>query len=296
MTTATKASYKLIKKIKSDKFDVENLQRYTLLLNIGVRDFQVGIVDSNNNTCLLLEDYVLASVESNSELVEILSKIFEEHHLLTAGFWKSVKVSFKNNKFSLVPSSLFVKEALQDYLRINCQIDPETEEFLYYKNIRSGAVTVFAVNKELYSWLSTIYENAEIGFIHQSCVLTEGVLNVQEHYVKKSIFLYIDRFKIHLVTLKGRSLEYYNQFPINQFSDYIKYIILVMKGLGYDQKTSNVVLWGYIGKQSSHYNEFHKYIKNISKGDRPDFLKFDYPFDEVQDHHFFDLYSVYLCD
>lgn len=296
MTTATKASYKLIKKIKSDKFNVENLQHYTLLLNIGVRDFQVGIVDSDKNTCLLLEDYVLASVQSNIELVDVLSKIFEEHHLLTAGFWKSVKISFKNNKFSLVPSSLFVKDALQDYLKINCQVDPETEEFLYYKNIRSGAVTVFAVNKELYVWLNTVYKNAELGFIHQSCVLTEGVLNARKNYPKKSVYLYIDRFKIHLITLQGKSLQYYNQFPIKQFSDYIKYIMLVMKGLGYDQKTSNVVLWGYIGKQSPHYNEFYKYIKNISFGDRPDFLKFDYPFDEVQDHHFFDLYNAYLCD
>ncbi len=296
MATAAKASYKLIKKIKSDKFNVDNLQHYTLLLNIGVRDFQVGIVDTNSSTCLLLEDYVLASVQSNSELIAILSDIFEDHHFLTAGFWKSVKVSFKNNKFSLVPSSLFVKEGLEDYLKINCQVDPETEEFLYYKNIRSGAVTVFAVNKELHSWLNSVYENAEVGFIHQSCVLTEAVLNVRKDHSKKSVFLYIDRFKIHLITLQGKNLEYYNQFPIKQFSDYIKYIMLVMKGLGYDQKTCNVVLWGYIGKQSPHYNEFYKYIKNISFGDRPNFLKFDYPFDEVQDHHFFDLYNAYLCD
>ena len=296
MAIATKASYKLIRKIKSDKFNVENLQHYTLLLNIGIRDFQASIIDVENNTCLFLEDYVLASVQSNTELIDILSRIFEEHHFLTAGFWKSVKISFKNNKFSLVPSSLFVEEALQDYLRINCQIDPEKEEFLYYKNMRSSAVTIFAINKELYLWLNTVYENAEIEFIHQSCTLTEGVLNLHKNYPKNSVYLYIDRFKIHLVTLKGESLEYYNQFPIMQFSDYIKYIMLVMKGLGYDQKTSNLVLWGYIGKQSPHYNEFYKYIKNISLGDRPDFLKFDYSFDEVQDHHFFDLYNTYLCD
>ena len=69
-----------------------------------------------------------------------------------------------------------------------------------------------------------------------------------------------------------------------------------MKGLNRNQKTSDVVLWGYIGKQSPHYNEFYKYIKNISFGDRPGYLKFGYMFDEVQDHHFFDLYSMHVCD
>ncbi|MEO1096986.1 MAG: DUF3822 domain-containing protein, partial [Bacteroidota bacterium] len=68
------------------------------------------------------------------------------------------------------------------------------------------------------------------------------------------------------------------------------------KGLNRSQKTSDVILWGYIGKQSPHYNEFYKYIKNISFGDRPSYLKYGYMFDEVQDHHFFDLYSMHLCD
>ena len=296
METTRKSSYKLIKKIRSGKFNVDNIHHYALLLNMGVRDFQVGIVDTNDNTCLFLEDYVFEHVQSHSELIDILSKIFESHHFLTAGFWKSIKISFKNNKFSLVPSSLFVEEVLQDYLKINCNIDPATEEFLYYKNIQSGAVAVFAINKELYHWLNATYKNAEVKFTHQSCALTEGVLKLHKDYPDKSIYLYLDRFKLHLMTLEGDSLQYYNQFPIRQFSDYIKYIMLVIKGLLYNHETSNVVIWGYIKEQSSHYKELNKHLKNISFGGRANFLKFDYQFDEIQDHHFFDLYNAYLCN
>lgn len=295
MTTET-ADYKLIKKIKDEKFDVENLHQYNLLLQVGVRDLQITVIDSATNKCLLLEDYILASVGTYGALKELLVSLFEAHHLLMAGFWKKVRVTVKNNKFSLVPSALFVKEATEDYLKLNATYNLERDEIHYYKHIQTDAICVFTVNKGIAQWLRDLYPNSEIGFIHHSSSIIEGAINAAKVNRKDSMYLYIDRFKLHIVTLKNGKLEYYNQFVIKQFSDYIKYIMLAMKGLNKNQKTTEVVLWGYIGKQSTHYNEFYKYIKNISFGDRPDYLKFGYMFDEVQDHHFFDLYSMHLCD
>lgn len=266
------------------------------MIQIGVRDCQLAVIDSSNNQCLLLEDYIFASVTSHAALKRLLTSLFEEHHLLMAGFWKSVRISFKNSKFTLVPAALFVKEAVADYLKLNATVEPSQEEILYYKHIKSDAVCVFAVNKPIYEWLKTLYPNAEVGFIHQSSALTEGVIHYEKTHHDNATYLYIDRFRLHIVTLKNGKLEYYNQFPVKQFNDYIRYIILVMKGLNRSQKNNHVVLWGYIGKESPHYKEFYRFIKNISFGDRPDYLKFGYVFDEIQDHHFFDLYSIHLCD
>ena len=294
MSTTT-AGYKLIKKVKDAKFDIENLHQYNLLLQLGVRDLQVAVIDSSSNRALLLEDFVLPPVKTYSELKEVLAALFEEHHLLTAGFWKTVKISIKNNKFSLVPSSLFVKEAVTDYLKLNSRINTASEEVLYYKHIQSDAVCVFAVSKTLAEWFRSLYPNAEVGFIHQSSALIEGCMNFAKTQKKDAVYLYIDRFKLHVLTLKNGELEYYNQFTIKQFNEYIRYIMLVLKGLNRTQQDSEVVMWGYIGKQSPHYNEFYKYIKNISFGDRPEYLKFGFVFDEVQEHHFFDLLSMHLC-
>ena len=170
MSTTT-AGYKLIKKVKDAKFDIENLHQYNLLLQLGVRDLQVAVIDSSSNRALLLEDFVLPPVKTYSELKEVLAALFEEHHLLTAGFWKTVKISIKNNKFSLVPSSLFVKEAVTDYLKLNSRINTASEEVLYYKHIQSDSVCVFAVSKTLAEWFRSLYPNAEVGFIHQSSAL-----------------------------------------------------------------------------------------------------------------------------
>jgi hypothetical protein len=292
----TQKDYKLFKKIKDENFDVDQLHHYNLNLLVGNRDLQVSVIDKRDNRCLVAEDFIVASINSYSELVSVFENIFDSHHLLKAGFWSSVKVGLKSNKFSLVPSNLFSEDKIFDYLKFNCKVSKEHDELMYFKHLKSDAVNSFAVNKRLYNWLESLYPEKKIGYIHQSSALIEGVLAQLNNYPKDSIFVYVDRFKLHIITSKDNKLEYYNQFYIKKFSDYIKYIMTVMKGLNRNQLTTNVVLWGYIGKQSKHYNEFAKYIKNISFGDRPKFLKYGYLFDELQDHHYFDLYNVHLCE
>ena len=288
--------YKLLKRIKDDKFDVDKLHEYDLYILIGTRDLQVAVMCSDTNRILLVEDYGLSGTKSYEGLIGILEDLFDDHHVLKAGFWRNIKIGLKSKKFSLVPSKLFSEEGLYDYLRLNCKVEPKNEQFLYYKHIQSEAVNSFAVDNRLMTWLKSLYPNKEVGFIHQSSTLIEGALSQLATNPGDSLFVYIDRFKLHIIAVKGGKLEYYNQFQIKEFSDYVKYIMLVMDGLGRDQKTTPVVFWGYIGRASKHYKEFTKYIKNISFGDRPKYLKFNYMFDELQDHQYFDLYSLHLCE
>jgi hypothetical protein len=287
-------NYKLIKKIKDDRFDEDNIHQYYLLIHIGIRDLQIGVIDSTDNRMILLEDYVFPSLASHADLLHILSQLFDAHAFLKAAFWKQVKISVKNNKFIQVPEALFVEDAMEEYLQYNAQIDPDEEDILFINNPRTQAVTIFAIQKDLRNWLTGLYPAKPPVFVHQSSVLIEGVMQYVEKQKHSHLYIYVDRFKLHILSCERGKLVYYNQFNIKQFSDYVKYIMLVMKSLNHDQRTSQVMLWGYIGKNSPHYHEFYKYINNVVFGTRPSYLKFGYMFDEVQDHHFFDLYSMHL--
>lgn len=295
MKTVAKG-YKLLKKIKDKDFDVDNLNQYNLHILSGNRDLQFTVSDAINGKCLLLEDYALSRVNTYKELVGILDDLYDNHQLLKAGFWKSVKIGIKNNKFSLVPSKLFDQDSLFDYLKLNCKVNKDTDQLLYYKHLKSDAVNCFAINKQLYNWFQGIYPTIKIGYVHQSSTLIEGVLAQISNYPDDSIFLFVDRFKLHVVSSRNKKLEYYNQFSIKQFQDYVKYIMLVFNGLKRSQQTTNVVMWGYIGKQSTHYHEFIKYIKHVSFGERPKFYKYGFVFDELQDHYYFDTYNLHLCE
>ncbi len=292
----TALHYKLIKKIKDERFDEERLDQYLLIIHLGTRDFQLCVIDEEDNKILLLEDFVLPSLTSHEELLEILDNLFDSHALLKAGFWKKIKISVKNAKFVQVPMALYAEEASLEYLKFNAAINPVKEIALSSINERAQAVTVFAVNKDLYEWLNRIYPNRKPIFTHQAAALIEGVMEYAEDRKDNPLYVYIDRFKLHIIACPEGKLTYYNQFSIKQFSDYIKYIMLVMKSLNMNQQSSEVVLWGYIGKNSPHYNEFYKYINNVRFGDRPKTLSFNYIFDEVQEHHFFDLFSSHLIN
>ncbi len=286
--------HKLIKKIKDEKFDEEKLQQYILLTQIGAKDFQVAVIDSDDDRLIFFEDYVFNEVSSQAELQEALQSLFDSHEYLLAGFWKEVKISIKNNKFIQVPSSLFIDSAAVDYLSFNAVLDTDKESVQICRNERTDAVTIFAMQTDMLDWLRRVYVNSTVHLFHQSSALIEGVLTFAAKGTGQPLYVYVDRFKLHVLFVQEGRLIYYNQFLIKQFSDYVKYIMLVMKAMGLDQETSPVVLWGYIGKNSPHYQEFVKYVRNVSFGDRPAKLKFGYIFDEVQEHHFFDLFSLNL--
>jgi len=290
----TALHYKLIKKIKDERFDEESLHQYHLLIHLGTRDFQLLVINPDENKVLLLEDFVLPNLTSHEELLRMLDQLFDSHAVLKAGFWKKIKVSFKNQKFIQVPDALYAPESIHEYLKFNAHVDPAHEVFLSTPTTRAGAVTVFAVNKDLSDWLERIYPNNPPVFTHQSAALIEGTLQCAAGTTDHPLYVYVDRFKLHILYCRDGKLIYYNQFAIKQFSDYVKYIMLVMKSLNLDQQRSQVMLWGYIGKNSPHYHEFYKYINNVAFGSRPEELNFGYMFDEVQDHHFFDLYSIHL--
>lgn len=289
----TAINYKLIKKVKDEKFDEEHLHLYSLLVQLGVRDCQVAVIDDEKRI-VLLEDYVFGEMSSHEELIDQLRGLFESHQLLMAGFWKKVTLSIKNNKMVQVPEALFIEDAAADYLKFNASIDLTKEDVLFCQNKLTDAITVFAVQKELHQLVREIYLNTTVNIIHQSAALIEGLLDYKKELSGTPLYIYVDRFKLHILYVQEGKLIYYNQFVIKQFSDYVKYIMLVMKGLQIDQATSQVVLWGYIGKNSPHYQEFYKYIRNVSFAGRPSHIKFGYMFDEVQEHHFFDLFSMNL--
>ena len=288
--------HKLIKKIKDEKFEEDKLQRYTLLAQIGAKDFQTAVVDNDDNRLIFFEDYVFSEVNSQAELQSALQSLFDSHEYLSAGFWKEVKISIKNNKFIQVPSSLYIESEAAEYLKFNAVIDHTIESAKASRNTKSDAITIFAVQNDMQEWLNKVYANTHVKLFHQSAALIEGVLTFTQAVNEQPLFVYVDRFKLHVLFVKNGKLIYYNQFQIKQFADYIKYIMLVMKAMGMDQETSRVVLWGYIGKNSPHYQEFIKYVRNVSFGERPKHLKFGYLFDEVQEHHYFDLYSLNLLN
>ncbi|MEJ0033029.1 MAG: DUF3822 family protein [Bacteroidota bacterium] len=129
------------------------------------------------------------------EQVGIIKDLYDSHPLLMAGFWKNVTFSIKSNKFVQVPRSTFRGDFSRRYLKFNARIEPDKDQILHCRNASIDSITVYVAPKPLYDWLTTIYKNSSLKFIHQSTALIEGVLHIAAKQKASPLYLYVDRFK-----------------------------------------------------------------------------------------------------
>lgn len=296
MNAKITSNHKLVKRIKAASFDKEKLPSYSLCLQIGVRDFQAGVINKQTNTCLFLEDYLLENIKTINTRLEAIRAICESHPILKADLWDSIKVSFKSHKFSLVPAAYFLPESASDYLALNSEIKVKIEDVYYFKHISSSAINIFTTDKKVTAWAKEAYPLKGIQVIHQGSALIEGILTYRDHSHEKTMFAYFDRGILHLAVAQNQKLLYYNQFAVQKSQDYLKYVMLVFRELQLTPKTNKLIVWGLMKTEASPVKLLQKYIRNISYGERPHFLKFPSEFNDVEHHRYFDLFSISLCE
>ncbi|NMM50549.1 DUF3822 family protein [Marinigracilibium pacificum] len=287
-------TYKSVQKIKDSRFNIEHLEDYTLSLLIGRSDFRMFVTNTRDNSCLIIEEFEYPEVSSPMDLLQILDKIFEEHHLLKAGFWKVVKVAVKECPFTHVPSELFDKDNAADHLSMNGIIDQD-DEVLYYKHLQSDIVTVFSVNEDLVQWLKGVYTTIPVHFVHPSAAFIETIHKYDDKTNEPTVFLNKSKEGVSIAVLENNKMVFYNEFKTNTAEAVLKYSMFVFNLLGLDQHKTRVVIWGDTDSQHEDFKLLYQYIRNISFGRRPQFLKCGFVFDVAEDHHYFDLMAIQAC-
>jgi len=289
------ATYKRVKRIKDGKFSIDELDHYVLIMQVGIYDLQFAVIDSQDNQCMALEDYRLQGIRTVNGRLRLIKQILDNHEFLIAGFWRDVKLCLKTHKFTLIPADMFMQEHAADYLALNSEIRTSFEEVNYYKQISINTINVFAAETKLCRWIESIYKKKKVHIIHQASALLEGILKHADHVKEMAMYCHIDRGILHILVTESDKLLYYNQFAARRKQDYLKYVLLVFGELGMDNKRHQVLLWGFIKPSSEEMTLLKKYIRNVSFGSKPSFLKFRYVFDEAEDHQYFDIMGGYLC-
>jgi hypothetical protein len=295
LTKVKDTSFKQIRNVKDDKFSIENIEHYCLILQIGSRDIQVCIIDSKSNRTLILEDYIIDVTETAEEKVALLQSLFDRHHLLLVGFWKEVVLCFKTDKFTTVPLSYFSKENARSFLKMNCEVGDD-DSVGYYKVSSNNSVNVFTYDKQILQWFRSIYVNSKIKVTHQSGMIINSVLKNDHINASNEIAvsIYIDRFYLHVAVSENEKLLFFNSFHITKFDEYIKYINFVLHEFKRSKADSTIMLYGYLKESSSHYTTLKNHFPAIQLGKRTSILNFGFKFDEIPDHQYFDVFGNYF--
>lgn len=297
MISDTTVRYKLSNSVKDSRLETENLAKYHLSFQVNFELFRICVIDSDTNRCLFLEDYKLFDIYTTTDLLDQLDILFEDHVLIKAGFWKSITLGIKNTQFSLVPESLFEKEYLKEYLILNTTLDREPdEEYHFFKQKQTEAINIFATNNRLTSWFNKMYPLKQIRIIHHTSSMIEGIL-LQKDLApsEKSVYIQVEQYFLTITVKQGKKLIFCNSFTFNTSEDFVYFILFVFDQLELNPEKCPVVVFGEITHDSESFSKLYKYIRYLSFGSKPEFIRFGYQFDEVFDHRYFDLYNMHLC-
>ncbi len=287
--------FKLLKREKDPSFSIDSLERYDLLLLLGLNDLQVAVFDTEEKKILLLEDYILPGITDIHDRLERYRLIFHDHHLLLANFWNEVKVAFKNKKFSLVPHNLVDTANTSVYLDINTPSLREVDTQTYALDDLDITI-VYGIEKDILELIRTTYPKAEYRILPHCASFIKGFDALLKNAGGNYNCIYVDRFGFHQTIFKENDLRFYNLFPVSKFEDYQKYIDLVNGNQNLDSENDHMMLWGYIGAQSHYYTELKNRYPTLQLGHRPGHFKMGYVFDQIPEHQYFDLLSLSLID
>ncbi len=289
-------NHQLVKRIKDPNFSIDDLAYYNLSLLVGREDFKFCVTDTRETRCLLLEDYQLENTDSPDNLNQALFRLFEGHHVLMAGFWKSVKLAIKNQKFTMVPAPIFMSDNIENYLKMSTTIDPETDSFFYYKHTQSDVVSAFAAEEKIVSHIQSIYPTLSVQVLHQGSALIEGIQRHKDHSPDKEVFIHLDTNHFSIIVTQSGNFIYYNRFAHKSPKDIVKYTLATMQELDINKETAKLLVWGNTQASSVYFEELYRYVRNVSFGGKPAYLRFAYMFDEAQDYQYFDAYNIYACE
>ncbi|QHT69197.1 DUF3822 family protein [Rhodocytophaga rosea] len=290
------AKFKLNQKVKDDAFSVDSIPDYTLNLQIGSNSFRFCVIDDAQRKCLWLEDFSFTSLFFSEQLLDQLNLIYDDHQVLQAGFWKKINLSFKNQHFTLIPETLFKMQSAAQYLKYSIEPPSEPEQNLFYIHKNYGIANVFSADKQTLEWFRAIYLNKQIQLLHYSSALIEGTLSQNKEVAAKQVIISVEQSYLTIIVSQQQQLLFCNTFYYMSVQDFSYYVMLVIGELNLDPETCKVILYGELSHDSAIFSHLYRYIRNITFGTKPSSINFNYKFDEVLDHRYFDVYSIHLCE
>ena len=289
------ATTELKYRAKDDVIDIDQLMDYHLSILVAKNELSISVVNSSNNRCLLGEKHTFSEGNNIQAVIHACDQVFEDHHLLKAGFWGQITVAVANNSFTLVPNSLFEENNKSKYLALHNEIE-ENQTVCSYQHKSLGATSVFAINEELMTWFKGMYPAKEVKFIHQTSSFIEGVLHNNKSSTPKSIYLNCEGNTLTIAVLNKGQLDYCNNFQYATAQDIVYYTLFVMNELYLSTESIPMTVWGDINLKSTTFLNLYKFIRFIDLGEKPKTLTYSYAFDEIDENALFNTHNIYHCE
>ena len=264
---------------------------YHLSMLAGLDSFSCCVLDSKRSKYLAVCNWTFQGVYNWPSLSENISSIIKETSLLQYGY-KTVSAAIVNSRSTLVPNALFENGNEEKYLRFNHTLEEDDAiKIDQLKNIETK--NIYALPKSIDRSLSSFFPNVK--FLHHSTSFLESVLLQYKNLDQLKVIVHVQMSHFEVAVIEGKNLKLYNSFAHQTSEDFIYYLLFVCEQLKLNPEKLDLVLLGEIERNSAIYSILHKYIRNISFGERSDSFEYSSKFNELPKHFYYNLFNQYLC-
>ncbi len=273
-----------------EAFDSEQTRGFKLHIQLGIDGAVLTVNEKKTNKYIAFERYNFQQTYTFDDVCMLLDEIIQKSPLVKH-VYHAVDCVVVNNLSTLVPKAVFEEEKIQTYLKFNVAL--AGDEYIVSDELRVlDAKNIFALPQCLKTKLDQLFPT--INYHHFSSVLIDSLLRQHKNQGVKKLFVHIQPSHFQIIVLEGKSLLFYNTFNHHTAEDFIYYLLFVCEQLHLNPEKTELVLLGEVDKNSAIYAIAHKYIRNLSFGERSDAADFSYQLQNLPKHSYFTLFNTYL--
>jgi hypothetical protein len=203
--------------------------------------------------------------------------------------YNSVTVSFLSQAVTLVPNALYDQSAKEDYLKL---VEPSNSGKYIISDSKQGNdfTTVFSEDEKLVQMVKEKFPGCNLS--HSVSFL---INTLQKDYAGDNVqrvFAYILPDKLQLIITGKDKPVFYNIFSYSTPEDFIYYILLVYKKLGFDPEKTQLIFLGEILSQSKLFELAVKYIRNIAFGKRLASVNYSEELKQLPPHFYYSIFCM----
>lgn len=197
------------------------------LLNLVFDTSNVRLFRSNDENSTLLDEIKIES--SASFFLENLKELIRKNHQHP----ELIRIYFCPNKYTLVPSSLFLPSKIEDYFQLNFESKNSEYLILHESILPIGAVVVYSIP----SWILDL--KSEINaFGDVKTILGRNLIFQNENKSLNLITCSIENDKMDVLVKSSGKLILANQYEVQNEDDVIYFLLSVVQKLNLPSSSS----------------------------------------------------------
>ena len=293
----TKQFYQVLS-ISDQTFDSQQTARYLLSIRIAVDGVSFCLEDPDRNIYTQL-----ASFETNSfrgvrrldkDNVEEMFENAVSMHPWLKGKFASVSILFEDCRFTLLPLPLFDPNNYQSIYKYNFTNTIGDDVFCNPLPV-SDAILLFGIPTGLADSFKKRYPI--IRFFHSNFPLMTAFINKFRNTDNQgSVLANFRNGAMDMLILDKRKLQLVNTYACKSDEDILYYLIYAIEQTGLNPETAELHLSGKIEKDGKLHALIKKYVRNVYLINRNDDFRYSYAFERVENHQFYNLLNLNLCE